>query len=302
MARANSVNECVWREDGKIKQYFEQIGPGHSFKGKDGICCRILLLILMSLAITPAGRAATLVYFADPDIAYPGYPSRGLYNFDTETGISTFRTAVAGESRFFALDLRPSDATLFACSLDGGLWTLNINTGVPTFIGSTGITEPVGLAFNPITGDLYGLQNNGGLYSVDMLTGAFSFIGSTGQANRGLSFSPSGQLYAFSNYGDLFSLNPLTGNATAVGGNGNQVLYISEDSTFTRTGELYAADYSGNIFLTNPITGNGTKIGNTGVIRGTLGLVAIPEPCTILLLGLGGLAKLLSCQRKSRGH
>ena len=254
----------------------------------------LAMMVLLSILANQHLAAAILVFF-DEDGS--GDEPGGLYNFNTETEVVTLRATVPGDARFFAMDTKPRDMKVFACDPEGGyLWTIDIDTGVPTRIGPTGFSGnrygPVGLAFHPTSGALFGLINAGGLYSVNTWTGRFTFIGDTGGLDRGLSFSPTGELFAFGHDGDLYSIDPATGNATPVGGAGNPVIGKSEDSTFTLSGELYATDYLGTIFRTDPITGDGVIVGTTGLGPGLLGLIEIPEPGTILLVGLGSLALL----------
>src|SRR5437762_9263646 len=120
---------------------------------------------------------AQLVYFQENGVG--GQP-RGLYNFDTTTGLSSQRAAVGGTERFFGMDARLSDAALFAVNyVDNGsmsgLYRINIDTGATSLIGSMGVDMMVGLAFNPLNGDLYSLRHAGGLYRVNVLTGAAAF-------------------------------------------------------------------------------------------------------------------------------
>lgn len=258
----------------------------------------LAMLILLSILANLPASVALLVFYDEN--GYEDKPA-GLYNFDTNTGTVTFRAAIPERYRFFGMDVRPSEGTVFAVNThwdsSGSLWTIDIDTGATTLIGPTGVNGCVGLAFDPFSGDLYGLSG-GDLYSVDTSTGAFTLIGDGRWISCGLSFSPGGQLFAFNLDGDLYTVDPLTVETTAVGGRGNPIPAgtISEDSTFTRSGELYATDYRGGIYRTDTITGNGVLIGTTGMDRGLLGLIEVPEPATVFLLGLGGLAVL----RKSR--
>ncbi len=261
----------------------------------------LAMFILFSILANLPASAALLVFYDEN--GYEDKPS-GLYNFDTDTGVVTFRAAISKYYRFFGMDVRPSDGTVFGVNThwdsSGSLWTIDIDTGGTTLIGPTGVNGSVGLAFDPFSGNLYGLAGTQNLYSVDTSTGAFTFIGSAGQVGRGLSFSPDGQLFGFNADGDLYTVDPMSGETTAVGGSGNPIPEISicEDSTFTRAGELYATDYYfGGIYRTDIITGNGVLIGTTGMGDGLLGLIEVPEPATVFLLGLGGLAVL----RKRRG-
>jgi hypothetical protein len=241
-----------------------------------------LSLLGLFLVLSFSASSTTLFYFSDSP--------HGFYTFDTTTGISSLREPVSGTQRFFGMDTRPTDGTVFAVNYDpvnpSGLYTININTGAYSLIGSTRVAGLVGLAFDPVNGQLFGLRNGGegsGLFSINQLTGTATLIGNTGSVDRGLVFSPSGQLYAFSDSGQLYHVDPATGGTTAVGGSGNPVVTLSEDAAFDSTGTLYASDYTGLIFRTDPITGNGVKIGSTG--NDVLGLVAlpVPEPASVIL-------------------
>ena len=57
------------------------------------------------------------------------------------------------------------------------LYAVDVSTGAWTLIGSTGQTNPLGLAFNPDDGVLYGCQNNSApedaTYTVDTATGTW---------------------------------------------------------------------------------------------------------------------------------
>jgi outer membrane protein assembly factor BamB len=232
--------------------------------------------------------AANLIYFSDSP--------HGIYNFDTTTGTSTLRAGVSGTQRFFGMDARPTDGTVFAVNYDdsnSGLYTININTGAFSLIGMTGISGMVGVAFNPLNGQLFGLRNGGGLYSINQLNGAASLIGNTGLVDRGLAFSPSGHLFGFTEDGKLYGINPATGSTSAVGGSGNPVppSLIAEDAAFDSTGTLYASDFYGHIFRTDPLTGNGVLIGSAGY--DVLGLLVIPEPNTAFLSVVGTVMLLL---------
>jgi hypothetical protein len=257
------------------------------------------------LACTLGTEAAQLVYFDENGGS--GNP-RGFYNFDTVTGVSTLRTTVPGSERFFAMDIRPSDGTVFAVSFSPtlGIFTINLDTGASSVVGLTGVSDLVGLAFNPATSQLFAQQNGGGLYSVNQATGEAMLIGDTGVVDRGLVFSPLGDLYGFTDRGALYRINPANGNVTPVGGTGNPVadpsIGISEDSAFTAAGQLFATDYAGTIFQTDPLTGNGAVIGSTGMGNGLLALsvTPVPEPATLTLLVCGAGIAAFAFRRTSR--
>jgi hypothetical protein len=254
-------------------------------------------------------HAANLIYFEETGSAST---PRGLYNFDTSTGLSTLRTAVGGTERFFSMAVRPSDNQAFALSFGttSSLYKINLNTGAFSLVGSTQTGDMLGLAVNPFTGQLYGLKNQTGLYSINSTTGQATLIGSAGDVNRGLDFSPSGNLFGFSNGGALYRVNPATGAATPVGGTGAPMPMpppagIMEDAAFTAAGELYTGDFSGNIYRMDPTTGNGVLVGTTGMGTGLLGMVAdpleVPEPTTggLLFCAIAGLPLLRRKNRQS---
>jgi hypothetical protein len=242
---------------------------------------KALSLLGLFLVLSFSASSTTLFYFSDSP--------HGFYTFDTTTGISSLRAPVSVTQRFFGMDTRPTDGTVFAVNYDdanpSGLYTINVSTGTFSLVGMTGIAGMVGLAFDPLNAQLFGLRSGGSLFSINQVTGAATLLGNTGftDRDRGLVFSPSGQLYVFSESGQLYHVDPATGGTTAVGGSGNPVVTLSEDAAFDSTGTLYASDYTGLIFRTDPITGNGVKIGSTG--NDVLGLVAlpVPEPASVIL-------------------
>lgn len=243
----------------------------------------VLLLLLASWALPASGDSGpTLQFFEDGGAQNP----RGLYAFDTGTGVASFLVPVGGSEQFFALDASPSDGTVFALDLNGVLWTLDVETGAKRRRGNTGIGNSpgaTGLAFHPLTGDLFALDNSGGFYSVDPVRGAATFVGSAWPVRRGISFSPAGTLFGFTLGGKLYRIDPLTGSSTAVGGSGNAVSSGQQDSTFTPDGDLYAGDFAGNIFRTDPLTGDGVRIGGTRFGSGQLGLVAAPSLLEVVI-------------------
>ena len=246
---------------------------------------RISRVLVPFLFATLTLRAANLIYFNDSDA------NRGLYNFNTLTGVATLRAPMPGTLRFFGMDVRPVDGIVFAVDLsdNSGLYRININTGAFSLVGLTGVREMVGVAFNPFGGELFGLRGGGGLYSLNETTGKATFIADTGIVDRGLAFSPSGELYGFTEQGALYRINPATAHTTAVGGSGNNVSSISEDAAFDAAGNLYGSDFGGGIYQTDPISGNGALIGLTHT--DVLGMIAapVPEPAVLELAAVAAI-------------
>jgi hypothetical protein len=57
---------------------------------------------------------------------------------------------------------------------------VNLATGAATLIGSTGVNNMFGLAYNPLNGKLYATESTlgAGLYEIDKSTGAATFLSS----------------------------------------------------------------------------------------------------------------------------
>ena len=105
------------------------------------------------------------------------------------------------------------------------LYSINRSTGVATSIGSHGISELFGLAFDTSTNTLYAAQLHGteNLYSIDTLTAQATLIGPlTGSPGiGGLAYdSLRDVLIGWSDFeGDVYSINRATGAATLLADN-----------------------------------------------------------------------------------
>ena len=241
-------------------------------------------LVFFVLIMSNHANADTLIFF---DGTGGSSNPPGLYNFDTVTSTVTLRVPVSGTELIWAMDARPSDSKVFGVNNNSGnLFAVNIDTGVLTFIGNTGISQPTGLAFDPVTDDLFVLSNSGQLYSTDPETAASTFIGIAQFSSsiscpgftrvvRGISFSSDGTLFGFDVRTGLFELDTLTATPTFIGR--TSCSFVSEDSAFTKGGELFLADFNGNIFRINTFTGARTFIASTGLGFFLLGFVAEPE-------------------------
>lgn len=109
----------------------------------------------------------------------------------------------------------------YAVDNQGDFYSIDLSSGVSTFIGATGIASPdtelvEGLAMNT-GGQLYATTSLGMLYSVNSATGAFTAIGDTGRGNiEGLDFR-GGELLGseFLSIQDVFSID--LGSAATTG-------------------------------------------------------------------------------------
>jgi hypothetical protein len=231
------------------------------------------------LAATTTALADDLVYFEeDGGAAGP----RGLYNFDSATGVSTLRTPVGGSQRFFGLATRPSTGVVYATDPQNTstLWTLDIDTGAATFIGNINGDTIADISFDPLTGTLYGMgRNSERLYTIDPATGAPTLVGTSDpQVRCGMCLSPTGQMYAFSTSGVLYSVDKTTAAATLIGGGVPGVLV--EDAEFTPVGNLYFTSFFGDVYRVETATGADTLVGSSGSGSGLLGIIAAPATAT----------------------
>jgi hypothetical protein len=179
---------------------------------------------------------------------------------------------------------------------------------VMTLLGSTGLSELAALAYDPFAGVLYGAHGGpqeDGFYQINPATGAATLIGHTGFFNEdhshtvsGMSFDPvSGKLYgcisgdAYPYWGALIEIDPSTGVGTMVS-EWNVEAHIDAMAFHPTTGLLYAVDGRNSTLYTVDVdTAELAEIRRISLGR-PYGLEFVPEPMTVLLLGLGSLVLL----------
>jgi len=180
-------------------------------------------------------------------------------------------------------------------------------TGIFTLVGPTGFPDVVegDLAFNPLNGLLYGVQTGTGagvqrkFFSIDPITGAGTTIGPTGSTGdlSALAFSPNGTLYGIDTVGNgnsiLDIINPTTGqitNSMAMNVNLGTVAALTFNPT---NGMAYVAagrDFGTNIlYQLDIVSGTLSPIGPVETVDGLSGLafISVPEPSSVLLVGIG---------------
>ncbi len=132
----------------------------------------------------------------DTDIHAIAHQDGTLYGFSIFQGLGTLDPATGEFTASFdsftlpvemrGADLDESTNTLYALGADNVLYTIDVDTGSASFVGSTGVdfNFRMGLAFNPLDNQLYALgdDSNSGdnLYRIDKDTGAATLIGNTG--------------------------------------------------------------------------------------------------------------------------
>lgn len=162
-----------------------------------------------------------------------------LYVVDTLTGARTFIANCTGvpQANFTGLTWDATTNTMYGVSTSttaSQIFTVNINTGVCTPIGTASAVAPLCIQVNAAPdGSLYSVDiQNDALYKWNKTTGVPTLVGSLGiNANFGQDghFDPSdGQYYwaafnATSNQPELRIIDVLTGASTLVGTYGGQV-------------------------------------------------------------------------------
>jgi hypothetical protein len=148
-----------------------------------------------------------------------------LYTIDPGTGVATPGAALSTLLDIRSLAFSP-DGTLYAIDKPGdidsinGLYTINVATGVVTFIGPTGKPGLQGLDFSP-EGTLYGFDFSSGLATLNTTTGLATTVnpalGFPGVDIQSLVFGPDGVLYGGRE--SLYTIDRTTSLSTFVGTN-----------------------------------------------------------------------------------
>jgi len=242
-----------------------------------------------------------------------------LVTIDPATGAGTVVGEIGSGQNFSTAGLAydPLTDTLFG-NVGRQLLSINPATGVGTSLGfiefNTGFSLQLdSLAFDVTTNTLLGFDTNtNNLLTIDLrsapLAPLATQIGPTGFGNiRGLTFDPSGTLFGVHLGNELITINPATGAGTSVGSTG--VSGLSGLASDSSSNTLFSANsvfgIGPQLISIDPMTGSATVVGPIG-IAGVSSLVyvpaVIPEPSSLVLLSLAGLAMFGARKRRqSRG-
>ena len=153
-----------------------------------------------------------------------------------------------------------ADNVAYMGTVSGDFGTIDLNTGVFTLLGNSGVTL-AGMAVANKT--LYGTSyhtSTGVLYSINPANGSPTVIGTSSLDIDDFGSTTSG-LYAVGVDANLYSINASTGAATLIGPTG--LGFGSWRSLFTNSSTLYFAD-GVNFYTLNTSTGAATLVGNMG--------------------------------------
>ena len=257
-----------------------------------------LIALLLSLVLWGPSQAQGVMYAVDR-------ASDLLYKIDPATANATVVGNTGADVSFSGLSW--SGSKMYACDLwTGSAWslaTINLNTGAATSIGPQGYANVMAIAH--VGGTLYGFEFDAGLGTFNTTTGAFTPIPSTLPTHMYAADldDSSGLLYTVGENSFLYTVNVNSGTATAVGSTGISFETVNSVKEIGLTynamdGQLYLLgnDVAGSgdrLYRINKSTGAATLIGSTPLIEAdALEFVPIPEPSTLILLGIGAICLL----------
>ena len=146
---------------------------------------------------------------------------------------------------------------------NGGFNTISIiNGGSTTSFGSAALSDPTGVAFDPLNGNLF--VANGGTGNVAEFTSAGVLVNGTYATGLG-----DAEGLAFDSQGNLFVASKSTGNVYEVASGGAVSTYVTDmiginDVAFDKAGNLYVTTGSNDgitVTTTTNFTGNLTVVG-----------------------------------------
>ncbi len=118
------------------------------------------------------------------------------------------------------------DDTLYVGRITGGIYSVDLATGTPTLVASTG-KQLAGIDFNPVTGELWASVKSGvpvdGIYKVSLPSGTLTLVGTTGFGVQtvDIAFDANGTLFGLVGTGvtqnELVLIDTLTGGGTKIG-------------------------------------------------------------------------------------
>jgi DNA-binding beta-propeller fold protein YncE len=160
--------------------------------------------------------------------------------------------------------------------------------GARSTFASEASWRPAGLAFNS-TGDLFMSDMPNGIIYEFTPSGVPSIFAWGLVYPSGLAFNSVGDLFVADGMGNIFEFTPGGTCSTFASGSGLYSIYY-RGLAFDSSGNLFEADAgSGNIYEFTPDGVQSTFASGLNHPAG-LAFQSVPEPVTLLLLGLGGLA------------
>lgn len=253
---------------------------------------KILQLVLaFSIMFLNKGALSDVLIGSDAEYAQ-------LVRIDTSTGATTV-IGNLGDPTVAGLAYDKNHNILYGSSTaTNQLLIIDPYTGQTKSVGPFGVGLMHGIEYDPINDILYGVTNvyRKALYKINVQTGSatlVSYLDPWGLS--GLAFdSVNDVMYASDIFQkNLYTINLADGSTKLIGsfGTGRQIgVGLAHDTSFGlfASDNMASAARDDKLYRINPLIGQATQIGNTNT-GNLLGLTFIPEPGTVLLLGLGGL-------------
>lgn len=202
----------------------------------------------------------------------------------------------------------PVTSTLFVVDGRGSnsLFRYNPASGTAILLGTHGIPDLFGLAYDTANNTLYGATFSGtlALYTLNQTTGVATLVGNTGVSIGGLAYDSVHNILIGINdgSGNLFQISTATGAATLLaspGGTNNSGITFDPLNNrlldFDFSGNLFSYDIANNYTRTTLLSGQGAHDGIAFVTS------AIPEPATYVEFAVGLLALILLARCRRMG-
>ena len=259
---------------------------------------KLLLCVLVAVPlIAPVASAEAVLFISDKQYFYTTDPTTGSSTLVGDFGVTV---NIAG------LGYDPINDILYGTTTgSNSLYSINYSAGAASLIGGLGARLMHALAYDPSSAKLYGAfgeVEGDGFYQIDVSTGSATLIGHTGffhsdhrNTVSGLAVHPQTHvLYGAVSgtaldWGALIEIDKSTGQGTLIA---EWTLHISGLAFHPDSNVLYGIDnWSRELYMIDTSSGTPVLVNSTD-LNNPLGLEFIPEPATLLLLGLGALALL----------
>lgn len=173
------------------------------------------------------------------------------------------------------------------------IYTVNYTTGAATLLGTHGITDVFGLAFDSSNNVLYGSTTQNTVYSFSQVDGSATLIGTTGSNIGGLAYdSAQDRLIGIATGGAvIYEINRSTGAATIL----QSSLPSTNDVGFTYDFEnnlFYSLGLNGLLIEYTPTTFAATQIASGLPAIDGLTFIGIPSQSLLPALGIPSLSTL----------
>ncbi|HTF88094.1 MAG TPA: DUF4394 domain-containing protein [Planctomycetota bacterium] len=223
------------------------------------------LLTAAVLAASSVGASADVFYTIDEN-------ADTLCTIDTNTLVITPIGPLGVTTNFGDLAYDTSTGTMYLSNGWGTnpseLYKINLTTGAATFVGSMGINDVFGLAYDPVTNKLYGSRSTSafGFIEVNRSTGAATPIGNPGVGLDGMTFvgSTGDVVGLYAGPGSLHRLNPANGSSTLLTSGGGFVDNCGI-AWGAASNKIFSIDWSGNLFAFDVAAGYARTTLTTGI-------------------------------------